>query len=112
MCWRRVPLWEPPPRQIMLKHLVPNALGPVIVSFTFSMSSAMILEASLSYLGIGIQASWRQFGVHDKQIDANLADLAASDRYSGHRVGHRDTLAINFLGDGLNDALNPRQSGK
>ena len=98
-------------KQIMLKHLVPNALGPVIVSFTFSMSSAMILEASLSYLGIGIQPPGASLG---SMINRSMP----SWRTWPHLIAIPAivlgivTLAINFLGDGLNDALNPRQSGK
>lgn len=97
-------------RQIMLKHLVPNSLGPVIVSFTFSMSSAMILEASLSYLGIGIQPPGASLG---SMINRSMP----SWRTWPHLIAIPAivlgivTLAINFLGDGLNDALNPRQSG-
>lgn len=98
-------------RQIMLKHLVPNALGPVIVSFTFSMSSAMILEASLSYLGIGIQPPGASLG---SMINRSMSTW----RTWPHLIAIPAivlgivTLAINFLGDGLNDALNPRQSGR
>lgn len=97
-------------RQIMLRHLVPNSLGPVIVSFTFSMSSAMILEASLSYLGIGIQPPGASLG---SMINRSMP----SWRTWPHLIAIPAivlgvvTLAINFLGDGLNDALNPRQSG-
>lgn len=97
-------------KQIMLKHLVPNSLGPVIVSFTFSMSSAMILEASLSYLGIGIQPPGASLG---SMINRSMP----SWRTWPHLIAIPAivlgivTLAINFLGDGLNDALNPRQSG-
>src|SRR5439155_25859519 len=50
-----------PGGRILLRHIVPNALGPIIVAATFGFSNAMVLEASLSYLGIGIQppaASW------------------------------------------------------
>ena len=96
-------------RQIMLRHLVPNSLGPVIVSFTFSMSSAMILEASLSYLGIGIQPPGASLG---SMINRSMP----SWRTWPHLIAIPAivlgivTLAINFLGDGLNDALNPRQS--
>lgn len=98
-------------RQIMLKHLVPNAMGPVIVSFTFSMSSAMILEASLSYLGIGIQPPGASLG---SMINRSMSTW----RTWPHLIAIPAivlgivTLAINFLGDGLNDALNPRQSGR
>ena len=97
-------------KQIMLRHLVPNSLGPVIVSFTFSMSSAMILEASLSYLGIGIQPPGASLG---SMINRSMP----SWRTWPHLIAIPAivlgivTLAINFLGDGLNDALNPRQSG-
>ena len=97
-------------RQIMLRHLVPNSLGPVIVSFTFSMSSAMILEASLSYLGIGIQPPGASLG---SMINRSMP----SWRTWPHLIAIPAivlgivTLAINFLGVGLNDALNPRQSG-
>ena len=97
-------------KQIMLKHLVPNSLGPVIVSFTFSMSSAMILEASLSYLGIGIQPPGASLG---SMINRSMP----SWRTWPHLIAIPAivlgivTLAINLLGDGLNDALNPRQSG-
>jgi ABC-type dipeptide/oligopeptide/nickel transport system permease subunit len=98
-------------KQIMLKHLVPNSLGPVIVSFTFSMSSAMILEASLSYLGIGIQPPGASLG---SMINRSMSTW----RTWPHLIAIPAivlgivTLAINFLGDGLNDALNPRQSQK
>ncbi len=97
-------------KQIMLRHLVPNSLGPVIVSFTFSMSSAMILEASLSYLGIGIQPPGASLG---SMINRSMP----SWRTWPHLIAIPAivlgivTLAINFLGDGINDALNPRQSG-
>ncbi|MXX25443.1 MAG: ABC transporter permease [Caldilineaceae bacterium SB0668_bin_21] len=97
-------------KQIMLRHLVPNSLGPVIVSFTFSMSSAMILEASLSYLGIGIQPPGASLG---SMINRSMP----SWRTWPHLIAIPAivlgivTLAINFLGDGLNDALNPRQAG-
>ena len=50
----------------------------------------MILEASLSYLGIGIQPPGAQFGFDDQPIHADLADVAASDRHARHRVGHSD----------------------
>jgi len=99
------------PREIMLRHLIPNGLGPVVVAFTFGMSSAMILEASLSYLGIGIQPPGASLGA---MINAAMASW---QRYP-HLIGIPGmvlgvvTLGINFLGDGLNDALNPRQAAK
>jgi peptide/nickel transport system permease protein len=95
--------------KIALRHLLPNALGPVIVAMTFSFSSAMAAEASLSYLGVGIrppQASW------GNMIQSNIGSWS----YRPWLVAvpaltlAMFTLGINFLGDGLNDALNPKSS--
>lgn len=95
--------------KIALRHLLPNALGPVIVNMTFNFSSAMIAEASLSYLGVGIrppQASW------GNMIESNIGSWS----YRPWLVAVPAltlaffTLGINFLGDGLNDALNPKSS--
>jgi peptide/nickel transport system permease protein len=99
--------------RILLRHIVPNALGPIIVAATFGFSNAMVLEASLSYLGIGIQppaASWGAMindNLHQWRIRPYLVAVPAV-------VLGIATLAVNFLGDGLNDALNPRArpSGK
>jgi len=95
--------------KIAVRHLLPNALGPVIVAMTFSLSSAMVAESALSYLGIGIkppQASW------GNMIASNIGSwsyrpwLVAVPSITLAIV----TLGINFLGDGLNDALNPKSS--
>ena len=96
-------------KQIILKHLVPNALGPIIVSFTFSMSGAMILEASLSYLGIGIQPPGASLGSMINRSMPTWRNWPHLIAIPAIMLGVF-TLAINFLGDGLNDALNPRQS--
>ncbi|MBN1641055.1 MAG: ABC transporter permease [Anaerolineae bacterium] len=98
-----------PTSRIMLAHLLPNGLGPVIVSVTFSLSGAMVLESSLSYLGIGVmppQASW------GNMISANIGSWS----YRPWLVAVPSivlavvTLGFNFLGDGINDALNPQSS--
>ena len=93
--------------KIALRHLLPNAIGPVIVTLTFSFSSAMVLESSLSYLGIGVQPPQASWG---NMISSNIGSwsyrpwLVAVPALTLAIV----TLGINFLGDGLNDALNPR----
>ncbi len=93
--------------RILARHVVPNGLGPVIVAATFGFSAAMILEASLSYLGLGIQppaASWGAMineNLHQWRVRPYLVLMPAT-------VLAIAALAINFLGDGLNDALNPR----
>jgi peptide/nickel transport system permease protein len=95
-------------RKIMLKHLIPNAMGPIVVSFTFGMSSAMILEASLSYLGIGIQPPGASLGEMINSAMASWGRYPHLIAVPGIVLGVV-TLGINFLGDGLNDALNPRR---
>jgi oligopeptide transport system permease protein len=93
--------------KIVLRHLVPNALGPVIVTLTFGIPQAIFLEAVLSYLGVGIQpptASWGAmvldgyqtiFG-HPEQVFFPAAAIAVT------------MLSFTFIGDGLRDALDPR----
>ena len=79
----------------------------VTVTLTFSFSSAMVLESSLSYLGIGVQPPQASWG---NMIASNIGSwsyrpwLVAVPALTLAFV----TLGINFLGDGLNDALNPR----
>ena len=95
--------------KIALRYLLPNALGPVIVTMTFSFSSAMIAEASLSYLGVGIrppQASW------GNMIQSNIGSWSYRPWLFAVPALTLAffTLGINFLGDGLNDALNPKSS--
>ena len=96
-----------PTLRTLLRHIVPNAMGPVIVAATFGFSSAMILEASLSYLGIGIQppnASWGAMindNLHQWRLRPWLVAVPAV-------VLGMAALSVNYLGDGLADALNPR----
>lgn len=92
---------------ILARHLIPNALGPIVVSVTVGFGGAMLSESSLSYLGIGIQPPGASWG---RMISESLGRW----RYAPHLVlAPGLTLAVvifafNFLGDGLNDALNPR----
>lgn len=94
--------------KVILQHLIPNALGPVIVAATIGFGGAMLAESSLSYLGIGIQPPGASWGA---MIDENMKAW----RVKPHLVAVPGvTLAVfvfafNFLGDGLNNALNPRQ---
>lgn len=93
--------------RIIRNHLVPNALGPVVVSLSAGFGAAMLAEASLSYLGLGVQPPAASWG---RMINENLV----SWRYHPHLVLLPGivlsiaVLAVTFIGDGLNDALNPR----
>lgn len=92
---------------ILLRHILPNALGPIIVQATFLVPSAIIFEAFLSYLGLGVQPpapSWGAMaseGFRALQISPHIA-LAPSIALS------LTVLAFNWLGDGLRDAIDPR----
>ncbi|MDE0142827.1 MAG: ABC transporter permease [Caldilineaceae bacterium SB0670_bin_27] len=96
-------------KKILLKHLIPNALGPLIVLVTFSFGGAIVAESGLSFLGVGVQPPQASWG-------AMIQDNALSWRYRPWLVAVPGltiaivSVGINFLGDGLNDALNPRQA--
>ncbi len=95
-------LWD-----ILVTHLIPNAMGPIIVSTAFLIPSAIFSEAFLSFLGIGIQAPMASWGT--------LANDARSTLLTYPHQMIFPVLAIcvtmfsfNFIGDGLRDALDPR----
>ncbi len=96
------------PFRILFGHILPNALGPIIVQATFGVPSAILFEAFLSFLGLGVpppQPSWGSMA----------ADGIAAIRIAPHIVLapaialSLTLMAFNFLGDGLRDALDPRQ---
>ncbi|HEY9679050.1 MAG TPA: ABC transporter permease [Drouetiella sp.] len=92
---------------IVLKHLLPNAMGPIIVALTFTVPSAILSESTLSFIGLGLSPPACSWGT------------LASDGWRSLR-GHphlilfpsffifMTVLSFNFLGDGLRDALDPR----
>ncbi len=94
--------------RIMAIHLIPNAIGPLIVAVSASIGGAMVAESSLSYLGLGIQppgASWGRMIVENMLQWSVYPHLVAMPSL----VLAICVFGFNFLGDGLNDALNPRQ---
>ncbi len=96
-----------PPLKLILRHLLPNALGPIIVTVVFGIPQAIFLEAALSFLGVGIQPptpTWGQM-VFDgyEAIYANPTSVVFPALAIGFTL-----LAFSFIGDGLRDALDPR----
>ncbi len=95
--------------RVLLRHLVPNALAPVIVAATLIVGGAILTEAALSFLGIGIQPptpSWGNMLQNAQDFILSAPRLAV---YPGLMI-FLTVLCFNFLGDGLRDALDPRQS--
>jgi oligopeptide transport system permease protein len=94
-------------RKIILRHLVPNTLGPVIVYATLTIPSVMLLEAFLSFLGLGVQAPLASWGSLAADGIQNIAVFPWQLICPG--VTMAVTLfSLNFLGDGLRDALDPQ----
>lgn len=95
------------PLKMLFGHILPNALGPIIVQATFGVPSAILFEAFLSFLGVGVQEPTPSWGSMAK-------DGVDAIRFAPHMVIFPSIalsltlMAFNFLGDGLRDALDPR----
>jgi oligopeptide transport system permease protein len=95
------------PLRIVLRHLVPNALGIIIVQITFVVPNAIFVEAFLSFIGLGVRPPMASLG-------NLLQDGANSMRLYPHRLIYPSIvfslilMSFNLLGDGLRDALDPK----
>ena len=95
-------------RDILIKYIIPNSIGPVIVQLSAGLGSAMLWESAFSFLGIGVNPpipSWGNMISDGMDYWRNSPHLLAGPAI----VLGVMTVAFSFLGDGLNDALNPRQ---
>jgi len=96
-------------RRIIFRHLLPNAVGPIIVNATITVAVAILIETALSYLGFGIKFPSTSLG-----LLISSGQSAASTRpwlfYFPGLVIILIALTINFVGDGLRDALDPQQN--
>jgi peptide/nickel transport system permease protein len=100
-------LGAPPFRQV-LRHILPNALGPVIVAATIDVAAAIIIESSLSFLGLGFPPDIPTWGriLFDAKDNLDFAPHWAI--FPGTAI-FLTVLSINYIGDGLRDALDPRK---
>lgn len=97
------------PRSIIFKHIVPNAIGPIIVYTTLTIPSVMLLEAFLSFLGLGIQPPQTSWGLLISYGAETMEEYPWLLIFPG--LALTVTLfSLNFLGDGLRDALDVRGS--
>ena len=98
-----------PERRIIFGHILPNVVGPLVVAATFGIAGAIMLEAGLSFLGLGVQAPRASWG----QMLSEATGLATLERRPWIWIPPGAAIAItilciNFIGDGLRDALDPR----
>ena len=96
-----------PTRRIMVRHLFPNALGPIIVALAFSIPGAMLAEATLSFIGIGIKPPTPTWGVMINEGFIVLSQSPWPVLLPAFCISIV-MLAFTFVGDGLRDALDPR----
>jgi peptide/nickel transport system permease protein len=95
-------------RRIIFKHILPNAVGIIIVSVTLLMSGAILLETALSYLGFGVVSPDVSLGSLISQYQESFTTRPWLFWYPGLFI-ITIALCINFIGDGLRDAFDPRQ---
>jgi oligopeptide transport system permease protein len=93
--------------RIIFRHMIPNALGPIIVYATLTVPSVMLLEAFLSFLGLGVQPPMSSWGVLIKEGADSMEEFPWLLIYPGLALAVT-LFSLNFLGDGLRDALDPR----
>lgn len=92
---------------IIIRHMIPNALAPIIVSATLSLGGVIILESALSFLGFGIQPPVPTWGNMLAEYQSDMWTQPAKVFYPGLSI-FVVNLAFNYMGDALRDALDPR----
>ncbi len=96
-----------PNSQIIFGHILPNSIAPIVVSATLGVANAILAEAYISFLGLGVQPPTATWG---NMLDGanNYMDTAPWLWFFPGMLILLTVLSINFLGDGLRDALDPR----
>jgi len=100
-----------PSRRIILRHILPNVLSPIMVSATLGIANAIITESALSVLGLGFPSDFRTWGrlLYD---GANFMQLTPARVIWPGLAISLTVLSVNYMGDGLRDALDPRIRGR
>ena len=97
--------------RILVRHILPNAMGPLVVGATLAVGNAIVLESSLSFLGLGVQPPTPTWGNMLQDAQTTMATKPWLTIFPGLAILFA-VLSINFLGDGLQDALDPRATIK
>jgi peptide/nickel transport system permease protein len=93
-------------RRIILRHIVPNIMGPIVVGATLGVGGAIIVESALSFLGMGVQPPNPSWGNMLQDSQTTMASKPWLTIFPGLMI-LITVLCINFIGDGLQDALDP-----
>lgn len=93
--------------RIIVRHMIPNAMAPIIVHATLGLGGVIVLESALSFLGFGVQPPVPTWGNMLQAAQAGLLGQPAKVFYPGLAI-FLTSLAFNYVGDGLRDALDPR----
>jgi len=94
-------------REIVLRHILPNSLAPIIVAATLGVAGAILAESTLSFLGLGVQPPTPTWGNMLKDAQADMTAAPWTAVFPGFAI-FLAIVSINFIGDGLRDALDPR----
>ena len=100
-----------PTARILWRHVVPTAMPAVVVQATLGMAGAIIGEAALSFLGLGVQPPTPSWGTMLNGGRAHLLDAPHLTIFPGLAIAVL-VLGFNFLGDGLRDATDPKTKGR
>lgn len=93
--------------QIIFSHILPNAIGPIIVQATMAVGTMIINAASISFLGMGIQPPTPEWGAMLNEAKQYMLQYPYMVIFPGLAIGIT-ALSLNLMGDGLRDALDPR----
>ncbi len=100
-----------PPGRLILRHILPNVLSPVMVSATLTIATAIITESALSFLGMGFPPDFPTWGRLVADGVDYLQDYPSRSMMPGVFIS-MVVLSVNYIGDGLRDALDPRIRGR
>ena len=98
-------------RSIIMRHLLPNVISPIMVSATLGLAVAIITESALSFLGVGFPSDFPTWGKMLADAVPRMEEFPERVLLPGVAIS-LTVLGVNYLGDGLRDALDPRISGR
>jgi peptide/nickel transport system permease protein len=99
------------PRRVILRHILPNVVSPVMVAATLCVAEAIITESVLSFLGLGFPPDFPTWGRLLYEGLAYMQNYPLRVIFPGLAIS-LTVLSVNYIGDGLRDALDPRIRGR